>query len=262
MPQIVCRIALDVSVNDAGQVMMAKQGDRNSRLLCVRFTDCGRPISLEAETAVLLNVARREEAFAYAGAVTGEGEALFTIPAFALEEAGAVECDVTALDADGGRLTSSKFTIMVEESVCPDGGLGSGEGADLAAQLLAEQTVQTLVPEIGESGYRLLPALNRKYALDLSDAAYTTDGAWSPIILELPTPASAQRENWILIYCHALVHANAGAVTVDWGADRLFADGVEPLVTMGDFDIVCTYSPIAAKWQIGVVQYAVTGGTV
>ena len=41
--------------------------------------------------------------------------------------------------------------------------------------------------------------------------------------------------------------------------DCLFADGNEPIVTTADFNVVCTYSPIAAKWQIGVISYGESG---
>lgn len=263
MPQIVCNIALDVSVKDSGQVITAKQGDSKSRLLCVSFTDEKKPLLIEDGAAVLLNVARGEERYAYEGRVSG-GKALFVIPDFALAAVGTVTCDASAVGSDGTRLTTASFTIVVEEAACPEGGLGGEEGIDLAASLLAEAVIQPLVPENDGADMVIAPAVNRKYALDLSDAAYVANGSWAPFRLALPTPEFPLRDNWILIYCHAPVSETAGAVGIDWGtaSERLFADGEIPYITMGDFDIVCTYSPIAKKWQIGVIQYAVSEGTV
>ncbi len=263
MPQIVCNIALDVSVNDAGQQLMAKQGDSGCRLLCVQFTDCKRPLPIESGAVVLLNVAKGEETAAFEGSVTSEGKALFVLPDFVLAEVGTVTCDVSALTLGGGRLTSSKFEIVVEEAVCPSADLGSATGtSDLALEFLASQMLVALTPEAGTSGYVLRPAVNRKYTVDLSDDSYATDGVWKNFALELPTPADPARENWIVLYCHAPVKVPGGGVPMAFDADVLFSDGAVPFITMSDFEILCTYSPMTSTWRVGVVQYEKDGGTV
>ena len=256
MAQIMCEITLDVAVNDKEQVMMAKQGDTKSRLLCAHLTDGGRPLQIESGASVLLNVSNGSEARAFVGYVS-EGAAVFVLPDFALAAPGHVSCDVTVLGADGSRLTSAGFILCVSEAVCPEGALASNEGGDLAAELLAQDTIQPLVPIESDGALLIAPALNRKYALNLSGARYMENGSWKTLQLMLPTPASAEKEHWVLLYCHAPVSESAGAVTLDWGetTERLFADGEIPYITMGDFDVVCTYSPVAKKWQIGVIQY-------
>ena len=262
MAQITCEITLDVAVNDREQLVTARQGDTKSRLLCVRLTDGGKPLQIEYGATVLLNASNGSEAYAFGGIVS-EGAALFTLPDFALSEAGRVDCDVSVLGADGSRLTSAGFTLCVAETVCPTERIASG-GGDLIAELLAQDTIQPLTPIREGKAMVVEPALNRKYALDLSAPDCISEGSWLPLSLRLPTPVSAEKENWILIYCHAPVSESAGAISVDWGKASacLFADGEIPYITMGDFDVVCTYSPAAQKWQIGVVQYAASGGAV
>ena len=264
MPQIVCKISLDVAINDAGQIIMAKQGDRASRLLSVTLTDNGAPLPIEADAAVLLNVCRGEERAVFEGRVCPDGSALFALPSFALAEEGSVLCDVSVLDAAGGRLTSSHFSIAVEAAVVPDAAPSDSEDGDLIAGLLSEQILHPLSPKAVGGVYMLAPEVNRKYSVDLSDTGLITDKGWVPLSLQLPTPTSSAREHWIVLYCHAPVHERAGAITLDWGdADTLlFADGEVPQITKGDFDIICTYSATAERWQIGVVQYAAVGGTV
>ena len=259
MPQIVCHIALDVSVNDPGQVIMAKQGDSESRLLCVHFTDCKKELPIEQGAAVLLNAARDTEAFAFEGRVQPDGTALFPLPGELLCRAGSLRCDVSAIGASGGRLTTSPFDIQVVEAVC---GLITPSMTDLGAEFLATQMIQTLTPEQEGAGFVLRPAVNRKYALNLSGEQYGLYGSWRAIALELPTPDMPTRENWILIYCHAPAQSVDGPLTLQWGSNCLFADGAEPTIRMEDFDIICNYSPAAGRWQIGVVQYGVGGGMV
>ena len=194
MPQIVCNITLDVSVNDSGQIVMAKQGDSKSRLLAVRLTDNGKPLSIEPDAVVLLNVSREEMNAAYEGRVQSDGTALFVLPAAALEKEGAAECDVSVLDAAGGRLTSSRFAVEVERAVSLAQAPLESEATDVIASLLAEQTLHPLVPEQSEQGYVLSPELNRKYCVDLSDETFVSGEAWLPIALRLPVPESAERD--------------------------------------------------------------------
>ena len=121
----------------------------------------------------------------------------------------------------------------------------------------------TLEPTFGLEGFELRPLANRKYALDLSGDEYSEGDGFKAISLILPPPDEAGNDSFILIYCHAPVRA-AGAVSIDWGAasDVLFVDGQIPSIMRGDFDIVCTYSRAAGKWQIGTVQYGTAGAAV
>ncbi len=260
MAQVTCNITLDVSMNDGGKIMMAKQGDSKSRLLCVHLTDQGSPLEIEAEASVLLNVFNGSEARSFRGATVG-GAALFALPDFALESAGSVSCDVSVLGSDGGKLTSASFEICVAESVCPQTELGSDERGDLASELLAQSAILELEPTQTEGGWLLEPAVNRRYSVDLSNAVFKKDGAWLPITLRLPTPKSNRFENWILLYCHAPLDALAGAVTLGFEAEKepLFESGKLPYITAGDLDVVCSYSPVTGKWQIGVIQYKIGG---
>lgn len=260
MAQVMCDITLDVSVNDRGQTMMAKQGDSKSRLLCVHLTDQRKPLEIEKDAVVLLNVSNGDTAQSFQGHVTA-GTAVFTLPTFALETAGSVSCDVSVLGSNGGKLTSAGFEICVAEAVCPETELGDDEQGDLASELLAQEAILPLSPLQVENGLVLAPEINRRYGVDLSSSAFKKDGAWLPVTLRLPTPQSALRENWILLYCHAPVDPLAGAVTLQFEAEQapLLESGKTPYITAGDFDVVCSCSPVTRKWQIGVIQYTVGG---
>ena len=259
MAQVMCNITLDVSINDRGQILMAKQGDSKSRLLCVHLTDQHKPLEIEEGASVLLNVSNGNVAQSFRGSVR-DGAALFTIPAFALEQAGTVPCDVSVIGSEGGKLTSAGFEICVIEAVCPDNGLGGEEMPDAIAELLAQDTVYPLAPVAEGDHLTLRPACNRRFTVDLSHESYKKDGAWLPLQIQLPAPVSAAKENWLLLYCYAPETTSAGAVVVDWkGMNALFENGEEPHITMGAFDVVCTFSPAAKAWQVGVIQYRKAG---
>ena len=264
MPQIVCSISLDVGVSDSGLCLMAKSGDYGSRRLSVQLTDCGAPIVLGEDVSVLLNISKQGERKSFTGVVSEKGEADFVLPAFLLECAGTAKCDVSVVDAVGNRLTSAVFEVAVEESVCPGEGVSADENPDVVAQLLASERVYELSLSRLSDRFLLAPLLNRKYTVDLSDAALVEGNTWKHIELDLPTPRADGEESWVLLYCHAPVSEAAGPVVIDWGdaTERLFADGLVPTINMGDFDVVCIYSHAQGKWQIGVVQYGTAEASV
>ena len=212
---------------------------------------------------MLLNVVKGEETAAFEGRVTEDGKALFVIPNFVLLEAGTVACDVSALTLDGCRLTSSKFEIVVEPAVCLADEFGTATDiGNFGTEFLAGQLLNPLLPSAGAAGYILRPEVNRKYTVDLSDASYAPDGNWARFALELPLPKDPMRENWVLLCFHAPVQNPGGGISFDFGSNVLFSDGVAPFITMSDFEILCTFSPMTSLWHVGVVQYGIEGGTV
>lgn len=259
MAQCMCKLMLDVADRDGAQTVVARQGDNATRFLSVRLFSCGEPLCVEESATVIINVKNASgEVRAFEGTVNADGALILPINAWALRSVGTVQCDVSIFDAAGGRLTSPPFEIEVVSSVAAADVLpGDGGGAEsITARLIAEEGLYALTPRQTEQGFAISPCCNRKYTLDLSGEAYAESGKWKTISLELPEPTEAESDSWILIYCHAPLRGELAA-SLDWGeaTERLFADGAIPEITKGDFDIVCTYSRVAGKWQIGVLQY-------
>ena len=220
---------------------------------------CGEPLCVEESATVIINVKNASgEVRAFEGEVDADGALILPIKAWALRSIGTVQCDVSIFDTAGGRLTTPPFEIEVISSLSAGDILpGDKEGEDsITAKLIAEERMYTLTPIAAPQGYALEPLCNRKYALDLSGEDYAEGGKWKTISLVLPEPEDMDSDNWILIYCHAPLRDMIG-VSIDWGvaSELLFADGEIPEIIKGDFDIVCTYSRVAGKWQIGVLQY-------
>lgn len=266
MAQCMCKMVLDVADRDTVQSIVARQGDSATRFVRLRLTSFGEPICVEESAIALLNVKNAaNERLAFEGEVNSDGTLTLPINAWMLQNMGVLQCDVSVIDVGGGRLTTPSFEIEVVPSVAADDVLpGDDVGGDsLTARLLAEEKIFVLEPVLAGDGYLLQPRCNRKYALDLSDASYASGDGWKAFSLMLPKPEDTASDNWILIYCHAPVRLS-GTVSIDWGnsSDLLFEDGAIPDIIKGDFDVICTYSPAAGKWQIGLVQYETVGGIV
>ncbi len=266
MAQCMCKMMLDVADRDTVQTIVARQGDSATRFLRLRLVAYGEPMRVEDSAIVVLNAKNGAgEVRAFEGEVNADGTLTLPITAWMLQSVGVLQCDISVFDAAGGKLTTPIFEVEVVASIAADETLpGDDDGGEsITARLIAEEKVFDLTPVLEAAGYQLYPACNRKYALDLSSDAFASDEGWKAISLVLPTPEDTASDNWILIYCHAPLRATGG-VSIDWGeaTSLLFADGIIPEITKGDFDIICTYSRAAGKWQIGAVQYEAVGGTV
>ena len=266
MTQCMCKLMLDVAERDTVHTIVARQGDHASRFVRLALFAFGEPLRVEENVIVLLNVKNAAgELRAFSGEVNCDGTLTLPLSSWMLRCVGLLQCDVSVIDAEGGKLTTPTFEVDVVPSLSADALLpGDSEGdGSITARLLTEERVFTLEPHLGLEGFELHPETNRKYALDLSGEAYREGDGFKAISMVLPPPDKENNDSWILIYCHAPVRA-AGAVSIDWGAvsDVLFADGKIPNIMRGDFDIVCTYSRAAGKWQIGTVQYGTAGAAV
>lgn len=266
MTQCMCKMMLDVADRDTLQTVVARQGDNAARFVRLALCAFGEPIRIEENAVVLLNARNAAgELRAFAGQVNCDGTLTLPFNSWLLHSVGIVQCDVTIVDVEGGKLTTPPFEIDVAPSVAADELLpGDSDGGEsITARLISEERVFALEPLFASGGYELHPTANRKYALDLSSEIYSEGEGWKNIALVLPTPDDVNNDSWILIYCHA-PKRESGAVSIDWGdaAEVLFVDGMIPDIVHGDFDIVCTYSRAAGKWQIGTVQYKTVGEAV
>ena len=266
MAQCMCKMMLDVADRDGMQSVVARQGDSATRFLKVHLFSCGEPMRVEDSITVVLNAKNAaEEVRAFVGEVNADGTITLPLNAWMLRSIGVMQCDISLFDVNGGRLTTPPFEVEVVASVAGDETLpGDDDGGEsITARLLAEEKVFVLAPTPTPDGYKVSPLPNRKYTLDLSDGAYGSGNGWKEISVELPAPEDTDSDCWILIYCHAPLRVT-GAVSIDWGnADELlFEGGKIPEIRMGDFDVVCTYSRAAGKWQIGAVQYESVGESV
>ncbi|MBE6581406.1 MAG: hypothetical protein E7650_07340 [Ruminococcaceae bacterium] len=266
MTQCMCKMMLDVADRDTMQTVVARQGDNAARFVRLALFAFGEPIRVEENAVVVLNARNAAgELRAFPGEVNCDGTLTLPFNSWMLHSVGILQCDVTIVDADGGKLTTPPFEVDVAPSVAADELLpgDSDEGESITARLLSEERVFTLEPVLAVDGYELRPLSNRKYALDLSSEIYSEGEGWKHIAMVLPTPDDVGNDSWILIYCHAPKRGSV-AVSIEWGAagEVLFVDGQIPDIVHGDFDIVCTYSRAAGKWQIGTVQYKTVGEAV
>ena len=184
MSKIIQKINLEVAKPNLFQALVAKQNDSNSRFLNVTFMNHNEKIEVSQSATVTINANRPDgQSKSFAGEANEDGTATVPLTAWMLELAGALYCDVSIINAESQKLTSTKFTVMVEDAACTDEDISQDEDYDILTQLIQE--VEELKENMsgggeaqgitGEINIEDLP-LGMSYALENATLQYINDG--------------------------------------------------------------------------------------
>ena len=163
MAIIVKQISVDVASENIFQSIIAKQYDTDSRFLKVKLTNEGSQILVLPASTVLIN-ARREDgnAKAFAGTVNDDGTVTVPITNWMLELDGQVKCDISVIDKDKRKLSSTSFQITVEEAAYTGEEIYKDEDYDVLMELMLECERATNAAE--RVGITTTEALETAYA--------------------------------------------------------------------------------------------------
>lgn len=146
MIKIIKPISIDVAKENIFKPIVAKQTDYDSRFLKVRLTNEGEQIDIKPTSVVAIN-ARREndEAKAFLGEVNEDGTVTVPITNWMLEMNGQLKCDISVINTEQRKLSTTAFTISVEAAAY-DGDISEDEKYDILVNLIAE--VKSLEEEL------------------------------------------------------------------------------------------------------------------
>ena len=163
MALIIKQISVDVASENIFQSIIAKQYDTDSRFLKVKLTNEGSQILVLPASTVLIN-ARREDgnAKAFAGTVNEDGTVTVPITNWMLELDGQVKCDISVIDKDKRKLSSTSFQITVEEAAYTGEEIYKDEDYDVLMELMLECERATNAAE--RVGITTTEALETAYA--------------------------------------------------------------------------------------------------
>lgn len=135
--EILRELQIDVARENTFQAILAKQYDKATRYILAEITNLGKPIAIDASSAVLINFSRPDKSTAaFAGEVVN-GKVKVPIPYWALEIDGEVITDISLVGADN-RLTTLSFTILVQPATYNGASVSEDENFDLLLQLLGQ----------------------------------------------------------------------------------------------------------------------------
>ena len=143
MALIIKEIKLEVSKPNLIQAIVAKQNDCNSRFLKVSLWDEGVVIPLKTSSTVTIN-AERKDGFSgsWPGEVNDDDTATVPLHSDILALEGNVNCDVSIIDVEGRKLTTTTFVVKVEKAACGSDDIIDNPQYDVLTNLINEVNAQ------------------------------------------------------------------------------------------------------------------------
>lgn len=139
MIQTIKKITLDVYKPNLFKLIVAKQGDSNSRFLKATIVNDGRKIDIPITAKALINAQRGDgQAKSFEGCVNADSTVTVPLTHWMLEVGGVVLCDISIIGADKSKLTTTQFTVEIESNVCSDENISSDESCDILVQLIED----------------------------------------------------------------------------------------------------------------------------
>ena len=121
MAKIIQNITVEVSKPNFFQAIVAKQFDSDSRFLKATLINGSETIKVAPTSTVTINARRNDGAEKpFVGVVNDDGTVTVPLTYWILELEGTVECDISIIDKENSKLTSTKFIVDVERASCAD----------------------------------------------------------------------------------------------------------------------------------------------
>lgn len=119
MAKIIEDITVEVVRPNLFQAVVAKQNDCNSRFLKATFINKGEKIDITPASKVTLNVCRPDgESKSFEGVINDDATVTVPLHSWVLGKEGMVDCDISVIDENDEKLTSTKFLVFVEKATC------------------------------------------------------------------------------------------------------------------------------------------------
>lgn len=121
--KVVSKITLDISgIQREHIVVRAKQGDRSTRFICATIVNGEEQVLLRKGDLIKINILRADNLRQTINLNNDETscEVLFAIPEWALELPYTATCDLSIVDIDGKKITTSTFYIQVDAAAVAD----------------------------------------------------------------------------------------------------------------------------------------------
>ena len=139
MLQTIKKISLEVYKPNMFKVIVAKQYDNKSRFLKVTLVDDNKKLTIPENAEVIINASRSDgKSKSFAGETNSDGTATVPLTYWMLELGGIVTSDISVIDENGRKLTTTTFTIEVEYAACDDDTVTEDENYDILVKLIED----------------------------------------------------------------------------------------------------------------------------
>lgn len=145
MAKLIQEISVEVSKPNLFQAVVAKQNDCNSRFLKATLVNNGEKIDVTTASKVTINANRPDgESKSFEGVINDDGSVTVPLHSWILGLEGHVDCDISTMDENDEKLTSTKFSVYVERASCNSDDIAADPQYDMLTQIMhtAEEAVE------------------------------------------------------------------------------------------------------------------------
>ena len=132
-------ISVDVSEKNVFSAIVAKQFDNNSRFLKVTLTNLGEILNVAEASTVVINALRGDgNSKAFFGEANSDGTVTVPLTSWMLELDDDVQCDISIIDTEEQKLTTTTFVLSVEAASYGGTDISEDENYDLLVSLISD----------------------------------------------------------------------------------------------------------------------------
>ena len=170
MAEIIKEQKIDVASPNYFQAIVTKQGDSGSRYIKAILVNEGELIKVDTKSTVIINALRPDgESDSFSGVVNVDGTVTVPLTYWMLEKEGIVNCDISVIDVEGNKLTTTSFMLDNQQASHPDGNVSDDDQVDILTELIIEcneavEKANEVLTAIGIEGNPNLEMTGQPYA--------------------------------------------------------------------------------------------------
>lgn len=232
MAQITQKISVEVSKPNFFQAIVAKQFDNDSRFLQVTLINGSEKISVSPTSTVTINAKRNDGTDkSFKGVVNDDGTVTVPLTYWMLELEGRVECDVSVIDTEGSKLTTTNFVVEVERASSNGGDVENAEKYDvliIQGNKLEKPFVKVHFPFRGyDTGdCTIIETEKHIIMIDCGEKVENVSGNKSStdILIEYMVANKLTKIDYFIVSHFHSDHLGAKSSSTPYGLQELFAD--------------------------------------
>lgn len=229
MQKITKKVVLDVSRGNIIKPVLAMQFDTNSRCINAMIADNGEAIAVETSASVVISAKRPDGTNqTFLGSVTSDGSVTLPLTNWMLAQKGKVLCNVSVIDSGGKMLTTTEFSIDVQENYYSSNGISQdSQNYDILLELLTSSSAAHALCEAATNSANAAAsaantaaenAASKAQLADLAATAATTATSKADAAAKSASSAASAANNAALAAKGAVSAANTAALAAEEAA--------------------------------------------
>ena len=145
------RVSLDIHDTSSQVMLNVKKGDSKRKIL-ITLTDGGKPYAIASDCSAVFRAKKPDGTVLYNDCTISNNVITYSLTNQTSASVGVVECEVTVYGGDNRQITSPRFALCVEDSICSDSEIESTNEFTALAQTISQaNNINATVSKVGDT---------------------------------------------------------------------------------------------------------------